>query len=681
MQWNVLRRSLAASAFVALLAQGTGLQPARADDQNPGVARISVLNGYGVVIQRADSNDTVAAAINAPLMVGDYISTDSYSRAEIQIDYATFLRIGPDTQLRFVTLDPQNNVAQLAQGTVDLSVIRQTGANPEVDTPSIGVRSDGPGRYVISVMGDGSTQVTARSGRAEIDLASGSQPLDPGSTLYASGDASYPQISTGDPLPTDAFDSWNSHLDSGIRQALNYQYTGQIYGASDLYSAGRWIDVPPYGYVWTPYEPAGWAPYRAGSWVWQPYYGWTWVSTESWGWAPYHYGRWFYANGAGWCWTPGPPAPAYSPPVWQPALVVFIGFGAVAAGGGAFGNIGWVPLAPHDVYHPWWGRGFNNTHVTNITNITNVTNVTNITNITNVYVNARVTGGVTAVSTQHFNQGVFTHPIPVAQTQLRSAHLITSTVPIVPTTQNLTYTNKPIPSTVHVRPPNPAIFRGFKTAPPPPVQTFTQARQQTTLVTQKVYPHVVIPGVATPRAVVPPGMYRTAPPSYHVPPSGSTAPPVFHTAPPPGVYRTPPPTFRTPPSTYRPPPPYHTAPPPGGYRTAPPPAGIYHTPIPYHTPSDTYRTPPAYRTPMPEQYRTPIPEQYRTPMPVYHTPAPVYHTPVPAYHPPPPPVYHTPVPVYHTPVPAYHPPPPANVPPSHPAPAHPPHKPTPAPEK
>ncbi len=56
-----------------------------------------------------------------------------------------------------------------------------------------------------------------------------------------------------------------------------------------------------------------------------------------------------------WAWYP--PAPGHvRSPRWSPALVGFIGFniGAVSVGVG-FGNIGWVPLAPHEAFHPLVG--------------------------------------------------------------------------------------------------------------------------------------------------------------------------------------------------------------------------------------------------------------------------------------------------------------------------------------
>ena len=587
---HILRRAIAAAVFAAFLAGSIGLAPAAADDQTPGVARVSVIEGNGVVIQRGDDNESFAAAINAPIMPGDYLSTDDGSRTEIQLDYENLLRVAPDTQIRFVNLDPNNHVVQLAQGSLDLSVLGETNANPEIDTPSVGVRSNTPGRYLITVTSDGTTQVTARSGQLEIILPDGTQTVSPGTTFYASGLASSPQVNNGDPIPPNSFDNWNAQRDGAIRHAMNSNYTGQITGGSDLYSAGQWENVPQYGQVWTPYQPSGWAPYREGSWVWQPYYGWTWVSTEPWGWAPYHYGRWFYLAGTGWCWYPGPPA--YSPPVWQPALVVFIGFGAVTAGG--FRNIGWIPLAPRDVYRPWWGPGYNNTSVTNVTNITTVTNVTNI---TNVYRNAAVTGGVTAVSIQHFNQGVFTHPVPVAQTQLRSAHLITSTIPIVPTTRNLKYTTRPVPATAIARAPNPTLFHSFK-ATPPPVKSFAQERQQVTTVTQKAYPHTVIPGAVTPppasRPAGPLPAARATPQAVLERPTAPAELPAPNTARPATQTHTPSPwdRFATPGHAVTPGSDNRTAPPAIVPRTAPPayvprtapPAYVPHTAAPAYVP-------------------------------------------------------------------------------------------------
>jgi hypothetical protein len=94
---------LAATIAVIIFA-GLACSPALADDNsNPGVARISLTNG-NVTVQRGDSGDTVAAAVNAPVMVGDYLSTGDNSRSEVQFDNADFARLGADTQVRFTQL-------------------------------------------------------------------------------------------------------------------------------------------------------------------------------------------------------------------------------------------------------------------------------------------------------------------------------------------------------------------------------------------------------------------------------------------------------------------------------------------------------------------------------------------------------------------------------------------------
>src|SRR5579864_2588399 len=128
-------------------------QPARADE-NLGVARISVLHG-SVTIQRGDSGDNVAAALNAPVMVGDYLSTTGDARTEVQFDNVNFVRVASDAQLRFTRLDPTNHELQLAAGTVELRLLRFNDAHPRIDTPSISILPDEAGSYRVSVTNSG----------------------------------------------------------------------------------------------------------------------------------------------------------------------------------------------------------------------------------------------------------------------------------------------------------------------------------------------------------------------------------------------------------------------------------------------------------------------------------------------------------------------------------------------
>ena len=75
------------------------------------------------------------------------------------------------------------------------------------------------------------------------------------------------------------------------------------------------------------------------------------LMTAPWGWAPYHYGRWVYWNNY-WAWAPGP---IVASPVWEPALVGFLGFPGFSIGVGFGTPIGWVALGWGEPLWPWWG--------------------------------------------------------------------------------------------------------------------------------------------------------------------------------------------------------------------------------------------------------------------------------------------------------------------------------------
>jgi len=473
-------RIIAALGLLCVLAG-----PARADD-NTGVARVSLLNGT-VTMQRADSGDTIAAVINAPVMAGDYLSTTTdSSRAEVQLDNSNLVRAWSDAQMRFSQLDPTQSTVQVAAGTVELRVLQMTDAHPQVQTPSVAIRPDDAGRYRVTVNGDGATLFTVRSGRADLVTPQGSQTIVAGHSVLISGSSSNPQISAAPLVAYDAFDSWNDDRDEFYARAASGPYAASgIVGLNDLNAYGHWVDEPSYGQVWVAYNyPAGWAPYHYGRWVWEPYYGWTWVGYEPWGWAPYHYGNWFWAPRYGWAWYPGP---VIVRPVYRPAVVAFFGFSGGSYGGGfsfnvAFGNVGWVPLAPYEPYHPWWGPGWANR--TTIINNYNVTNITNV-NITKIYRNAAAPGGVAVVHGDNFTNGSVYHYVPVRQDDLKNVALVKSTLPIVPTRQTLSFTKAQPNQFTHTTP----ISTRFASLPAPanPPPSFHQQQTAVQTVAQKTY--------------------------------------------------------------------------------------------------------------------------------------------------------------------------------------------------
>ena len=436
-----LRPPIAAVVFAAALVAFALPSVARADDFS-GVARIRVLRG-NVDLRRADSGDTVAAAINAPVTVGDYLTTHAGARAEIEFDYGTVVRVAPESQIRFAKLGSSDHVVQLAQGTAELRVYRKNGTGASIESPLATLRPQGVGRFRATVKADGSTQIDARSGNADIITTVGTQTLTGGSSLAVSGTAADPDVRELAAFAPDDFDRWSVARDHDVADSRTSAYLdADLVGARDLDGNGRWIDDTRYGRVWSPYERAGWSPYHDGRFVWEPFYGWTWVGLEPWGWAPYHYGNWFYANGPGWCWYPGV-ATFGNPFVYRPAIVGFISFGGGFPFG--FGNIGWVPLAPYETFYPWYG-GFQNTTVVN--NITNVTNITYV-NATpppagqtyTIYHNINAPGGIVALGRGNFSNGHFGRVDTVKPSELSHGVIVRGVLPIVPTAKNLAPTD------------------------------------------------------------------------------------------------------------------------------------------------------------------------------------------------------------------------------------------------
>ena len=411
------------------------------------VARIDALSG-DVAIERGDSNDTVAAVTNAPVLGADYVTTGENSRAEVGFDGRSAVRLGENVQIRFSKLDTGDRQMQLAAGTIELRTFGDTDGQSAIDTPSISIVPRTAGSFRVSVDNDGVSAVTVREGRADIVTPQGTQPLQPGTTLVADGAASNPTLHPQQAIALDSFDAYNGERDHiyQLATADSPYVNTDIQGIGDLNSNGRWVDDSSYGNVWIPSTVAAdWAPYRDGSWAWEDSYGWTWVAREPWGWAPYHYGRWYYSTAyRHWAWYP----PARGRVAWSPALVGFVGFniGAVSVGVG-FGNIGWVPLAPYEAFHPWWGsRG---TTVVNNTTIINTYNTTNVR-----YRNLQVNNAMTSVTRENFQSGHFSQRVAISSEQLRTVHTVAlqGALPIVPGRDNLRFSQRAVAPSLAARP-------------------------------------------------------------------------------------------------------------------------------------------------------------------------------------------------------------------------------------
>ncbi len=101
-------------------------------------------------------------------------------------------------------------------GTVTFRTLRPSQAQVEVDTPSVAVRPLRPGAYRVTVHEDGTSEITVRSGEAEIDSQRGGERLQAGQTMEARGPASDAEFQVVQAIPIDAFDRWNDDRDRFI---------------------------------------------------------------------------------------------------------------------------------------------------------------------------------------------------------------------------------------------------------------------------------------------------------------------------------------------------------------------------------------------------------------------------------------------------------------------------------
>jgi len=443
MNWIAVRALVLCTVLSAIVAPPVIARAGNA----VGVARVRVVHG-DVDVRRVDSGDTVAAAINAPIAVGDDLTTHADARAEIEFDYGTVLRVAPQSEVRFTKLDARDHVVQLTVGSAELRVFRTRGARASIETTAGTLRPRGVGRYRATVTSDARTRFVARAGAADIVTDRGTTTLAKGEALAAGATVSADESAIGAPKP-DAFDRWSDTRDRSVASEGEGAYLdADIVGAGDLGAYGRWHDDARYGRVWSPNVAAGWAPYHDGRFVWEPYYGWTWVAAEPWGWAPYHYGNWYYAN-SGWCWYPG--ALSAQPFAYRPAVVAFFFLGGF---GSALGSIGWVPLAPFEPFHPWYGGYPNVTVINDSTNATRVTNVVNVPPETpgkhtyTIYHNIAVPGGFVALGRDAFTSGRFGRIDTVSQSQRDRATVIRGVLPIAPEMRVLSFARDAVRATL-----------------------------------------------------------------------------------------------------------------------------------------------------------------------------------------------------------------------------------------
>ena len=365
-----------------ILATALLLVPGYALSSNFGYMRISLIEG-DVQVKTPDAGDWGPASINGPLAEGDQIWVPEGGRVELQLNTGSFIRLDQYSALQILSMDKDSSQFYLSQGYAYIFYAAQRGSVIQVDTPDASTRAYDRAIFRVD-MSDQYSDVSVYNGYVESENQIGKTRINSGDVVALGQNTNGEVAPMG---PPDEWERWNKTRNDHIfaSKDISSRYLPdelRVY-SSDFNNSGRWVQVPDYGYCWTPTVGiyAGWAPYRNGRWIWRGG-EYVWVGNEPWGWTPYHYGRWAFVDGVGWCWVP----PVRGEVYWSPGYVGWVRTGDYVA---------WVPLAPRETYY---GRGYYGPHSVNITNV-NITQV----NVTNVYKNVYVNNGVTVVNRNTFN--------------------------------------------------------------------------------------------------------------------------------------------------------------------------------------------------------------------------------------------------------------------------------------
>jgi hypothetical protein len=352
-KWLWLAFILVAACLISPLAP-----PAAAQRESILVGRIAYVEGQ-ILRYVPESKDWVIVGKDAPFGMDDALYSDVSAKAEFIFPNGLLVRIGASTQIQLIALRSDASEIDVASG-----VSRFYNKNPngmlKVTTPFGFVVAE-PGSIFDLYVGDQSVEVLALGGQvAYFQQENGARyDVTPGGPSIL---ADATQVAAGEGTLDAQWDDWNAGRDSirtkraEVRGESVSHLPPQIQDdAYDLDQSGRWERVMyqgEYREFWRPTVVAQtWQPFTNGRWT-DYYDDQVWVPEESFGYVTHHYGNWLLVDGT-WYWAP--PAPvvevAAGPIIgfgWYPGRVAWIGSDA---------DVGWVPLAPTEVYysHHVWG--------------------------------------------------------------------------------------------------------------------------------------------------------------------------------------------------------------------------------------------------------------------------------------------------------------------------------------
>ena len=266
-------------------------------DSDVRIVRLSFVDGP-VQLDRNTGEGFDRAIMNMPITNGMRLWTRDDSRAEVEFEEGTTLRLTPGTKVDFTRLvltddGKRSTVVTIESGEAYVKYQRKNGEDFRIRA----------GDREIDLTKKVELRIAVDPDRAEIAVLNGELFAD-GNKIkkkhtavlnFASG-----QYQVAEGIAPGSEDAWNHERAEYVDNYMRASYNGSgFYGSSMLNSYGSW-----YGNCWQPYGmTAAWSPYSSGAWVWYPGFGYSWVSPYPWGWQTFRSGAWI-RDGGGWCWTP-----------------------------------------------------------------------------------------------------------------------------------------------------------------------------------------------------------------------------------------------------------------------------------------------------------------------------------------------------------------------------------------
>jgi len=307
-----------------------------------------------------EENDWVAIVRDAPFGVGDTLFSGSTGMAELLVPNGLSLRIGNNAQVQFISLETDFAEVDVASGMARFSSKGRT--TLKVTSPFGYVLAE-PGTIFDLYVGENSTETVAIKGTVNfVHQASGNR------YNVTSGEASIVaarwQVSSGDGKVDADWNRWNMTRENfwlakkKAKRSLSEYLPPELRNEAYTFEEnGKWEKIFYEGrerWFWQPTAvPGDWAPFTVGRWTdWSGEM--TWIPAEPFGYITHHYGNWVNIRNR-WCWAPPIANWHIGLPFldigffWYPGRVAWIYSGA---------TVGWVPLAPREIYYsrrPWGG--------------------------------------------------------------------------------------------------------------------------------------------------------------------------------------------------------------------------------------------------------------------------------------------------------------------------------------